>query len=193
MGEVLAKKLIDALDTAKRTTSLDRLIAALGIRHVGTETARTLANTYHDLAALSSASQEELQTLRDVGPEVAISIRQFFAVPANQKLVQELAHLGLHPTGKKDSAVSAGSPLAGKTILFTGSLSMPRNQAQRLAEAAGCVPVSGVSKKLGYLVVGENPGSKLTKAQALGIPVLDEREFLDMLNEVGISSTPKKA
>lgn len=198
MGETLARKFVDALDTARRTAPLHRLISALGIRHVGEQTARTLAARFPDLDALRHADTETLLALPDVGPEVAASIRNFFAGPANSALVERFRELELWPTrGGQDAGADAEAaqatarpatvgPLAGKTILFTGTISVPRGRAQQWAEAAGAVPLSGVSRKLDYLVAGEKAGSKLEKARALGVVVLDEAAFRKLLEESGV-------
>ena len=200
MGEVLAQKFVDALDGARHTATLPRLISALGIRHVGEQTARTLAAHFQNLDELEKADGETLQSLPDVGPEVASSIRNFFDSPANREQLERFKGLGLWPQGGKgalggangeaaqgEGAVPSG-PLSGKTILFTGTLSMARGQAEKLAEAAGATPLGGVSKKLNYLVAGEKAGSKLEKAQKLGVTVLDETEFMSMLREAGVAS-----
>ena len=149
-----------------------------------------MAGRFRDLDELAAASTEELQALPDVGPEVAASIRYFFETPANRVVLERLRELGLWPVSQAPDTVEAAAkretPLSGKTILFTGTLSLPRARAQALAEAAGAIPVSGVSKKLDYLVAGEKPGSKLDKARALGIPVLDEAAFRRLLAECGV-------
>ncbi|WP_165174395.1 NAD-dependent DNA ligase LigA [Desulfovibrio sp. ZJ369] len=202
MGEVLAQKFVDALDQARHTAPLGRLISALGIRHVGEQTARLLAGRFHDLDALGQADVATLQALPDVGPEVAASIHNFFESPANRALLARFRELGLWPVSReivssseevsaRSSAMSgtevARGPLAGKNVLFTGSLSMPRAQAQRLAEAAGAIPAGSVNRKLDYLVAGDKPGSKLARAQALGITVLDEAAFAELLAASGIT------
>ncbi|MBQ3060613.1 MAG: NAD-dependent DNA ligase LigA [Desulfovibrio sp.] len=186
MGEVLAQKFVDALEHARRNAPLHRFLSALGIRHVGEQTARLLAAHFHTLDALAAADAESLQVLPDVGPEVASAILAFFASPANMDMLERFRALGLWPeagmVSAEDSALPAG-PLSGKKLLFTGTLSMSRGQAQKLAEAAGAVTVSGVSKKLDYLVVGDKAGSKLDKAQSFGIAVLDEAAFLALVSQ----------
>ena len=132
--------------------------------------------------ALAAADTQRLLELPDVGPEVASSIRSFFESPANQHMLAGLREAGLWPVAAAEPAEAAGEgPLQGKNILFTGTLSMARGKAKQLAEAAGAVVLGSVSKKLDILVVGENPGSKLEKAQSLGITVLDEAAFWDLL------------
>ena len=190
MGETLARKFLASLEKARTTSTLARLLCALGIRHVGEQTARMLASRFRNLDELADASTETLLTLPDVGPEVAAAIRYFFETPANRIVLERLRELGLWPeSNPKDAAsvrASAETPLSGKTILFTGTLFMPRDKAQALAEAAGAIPASGVSKKLDYLVVGEKPGGKLEKARALGVRVLDGAAFRQLLTESGV-------
>lgn len=182
MGDVLAQKIVDAFDDARHNATLARLISALGIRHVGEQTARMLAAHFHDMDALAAADTQRLLELPDVGPEVASSIRSFFESPANQHMLAGLREAGLWPVAAPEPAAAGGEgPLQGKKILFTGTLSMPRGKAKQLAEAAGAVVLGSVSKKLDILVVGEDPGSKLEKAQSLGIAVLDEAAFLALL------------
>lgn len=182
MGVKLATKFVDSLQRAKKEATLQRLICALGIRHVGEQTARTLASAYADMDALGAASPEELQTLPDIGPEVASAIRAFFEDKPNVDLLARLKELGLWPVQLETPRAPVG-PLTGMKVLFTGSLSMPRSQAQRMAEEAGAEIAASVSKKLSLLVVGDEPGSKLEKARTLGIRVVDEAAFLALLNK----------
>jgi len=193
MGEKLAQKFVDALEAARTTAPLHRLVSALGIRHVGEQTARALAMRFHDLDALKDAGIETLQAMPDIGPEVAASIHNFFASPANRVLMERFKALGLWPTqGTREASgddvperqIPVG-PLSGKTILFTGTLSVPRSKAQQWAESVGAIPLSGVSKKLDYLVAGDNAGSKLEKARLLGVTVLNEAAFRKLLEESG--------
>ena len=197
MGEVLAHKFVDALARAVHSATLPRLISALGIRHVGEQTARTLALHFETLDELENAGAETLLSLPDVGPEVASSIHNFFNSPANREQLERFRALGLWPRSGRSGGGSSGStgegglasgPLAGKNILFTGTLSMPRSEAEKLAETVGATPLGGVSKKLDYLVAGEKAGSKLEKAQALGVTVLTEEEFMAMLREAKAAS-----
>ena len=211
MGDKSAANFVSALNEAKHTATLPRMLAALGIRHVGEQTAKGLARAFGSIDALGEASEEQLCRVPDVGPEVAAAIDDFFAEPGNRQLLAELKELGIWPVMPKKALQSAravgaisatdqssllsliaSSPddtpgesvradaasLEGKTILFTGSLSMPRGEAKRLAENAGADVVPGVSRKLDILVVGEDPGSKLEKARSLGVAVWDEKDFL---------------
>lgn len=195
MGAVLAQKFVDTLENARHTATLSRLISALGIRHVGEQTARLLAGQFRDLDELGRADAEALQALPDVGPEVAASIRNFFESPANWAQLARFRKVGLWPQSSRTTSGEEGSalektqngPLHGKNVLFTGSLSLPRGRAQRLAEAAGAVLAGSVNKKLDYLVVGDKAGGKLDKAQALGVAVLDEAGFRALLAAAGIT------
>lgn len=183
MGEKLAAKTIQALSSAKKTISLHRLICALGIRHVGEQTARILASTFINLDALSSASLENLQHLSDIGPEVASSIQAFFKNKANIQLLKQLQELGIWPTQQLNS-ITTQNFFSGKTLLFTGTLERPRTEMKRLAEEAGAIVMTSVSHNLDYLIVGKSPGSKLKKAQELLIPIIDEPTFIQKLSSL---------
>lgn len=181
MGIKLATKFVNALEVAKKKATLPRLISALGIRLVGEQTAKTLASAYSNMADLAAADIDSLQHLPDIGPEVAGSICFFFKDKANQELLKRLHELGLWPVSSSESRISVQGPLVGKKLLFTGSLTVPRSQAQQMAEAAGAEIMGNVSRKLDILVAGEEPGSKLEKAQTLGIQVMNENEFLALI------------
>jgi DNA ligase (NAD+) len=163
---------------------LHRLIFGLGIRYVGETTAKALARTVGHLNELYSKSKEDLIQIEDVGEKVAQSIVEFFSHPDNRTLLDALEREGLCLENKQKTEVPSGS-LAGKTFLFTGTLTMKRSEAEAMAEAAGGVLISGVSSKLNYLVVGEEAGSKLEKAKKLGtITILNEEEFLTLLRDL---------
>ncbi len=187
MGEKSALNILNALEEAKKST-LDRLLVAFGIRHVGQATARTLAEAFTDLDALARASEEELIELPDIGPEVASAIIEFFATPKNKALLKQLKEVGLWPVAVKKEKQK--TMLTGKNVLFTGSLPIPRAKAKAYAENAGAKVVSSVSKKTNILVAGENPGSKLAKAKALGIEIMSFKEFMHAL-QTG-NSIPKE-
>ena len=187
MGPLLARKCLDALARAKSEATLERFITALGIRHVGLGTARALTKKYSDVDALAEATEAELTEIPDVGPIVAASIRNFFALKTNRDLLSRFKECGLWPVRKTEEKEAQAGGLSGKTILFTGALSMKRKLAEQYAEQLGAIPVSAVSRSLGLLVVGEKPGSKLAKARALGIQTCTEEEFLAMLRESGIA------
>ncbi len=195
MAEKSAANFVAAVDAARRDATLARLIAALGIRQVGTRTARTLAGHFTDLDALAAATAEELTALPDIGPEVAGSIREFFDNAANRALIGRFKEIGLWPVAAPKPAQPApATALAGKKFLFTGTLpDLSREKAQALVEAAGGRVVTAVSKKLDYLVAGADPGSKLAKAQALGLRVLDPEEFQALLAEAGTPVPTQKS
>lgn len=183
MGEVSAGNFVSALDEAKHGASLMRFIAALGIRLVGEQTARTLAEHFCNMDELMGARAEELMRLPDIGPEVAGSIVAFFETDSNRDLMERFRDMGLWP--EKSTEEGSGA-LAGKKVLFTGTLSRPRDEFRRMAEQAGANVASAVSRSLDYLIAGENPGSKLEKAGKLGISILDEQKFLDLLKETNL-------
>ncbi len=182
MGEVLAEKFVAAFGRALQEATLPRLISALGIRHVGEQTARLLAGHYADMDALGAATAEELTRLPDVGPEVAASVRSFFESESNRALLGRFRKLGLWPVQAHVESAEPLGVLAGKKILFTGTLSLPRAAAQKLAEAAGAEIAGSVTKKLDYLVVGAEPGSKLEKARKYNVAVLDEDAFMALIH-----------
>lgn len=179
MGEKSSRKFVDAVAKAREEATLARLIAALGIRHVGEQTARALAERYADLDALAVAGQDELQNIPDVGGVVAESIVQYFENGKNRELLDRFREIGLWPSGAKADA--ADGPLAGKRFLFTGGLPIPRGEAEKLVEARGGIAAGSVSKKLDYVVAGEKAGSKLDKARQLGLNILDYEAFTALL------------
>lgn len=168
-----AQKAVDAIAYAAEVVTLPRLIYALGIPDVGVQTAKTLASAFGSLPGLAEARRNALLCLPDIGPEVSSSIVRWFENTANLQIVARLEELGITPTYQKQ-----GGALSGKTVLFTGTLSRPRHEFVQMAEQAGAKVASSVSRNLTYLVAGENAGSKLEKAQKLGVTILTEQEFL---------------
>lgn len=182
MGPRLAQNILVSLKEAKKSATLVKLLRALGIRHVGEQTAITLAENFSDLSALGKASIEELVALPDIGPEVAASIKYFFETPANIEILEKLREFGLWPISRLASErESTGGPFEGKTLLFTGTLDMPRAKARDLAREAGAKVVDSFGKSVDFLVAGEKAGSKLQKALDAGVPILNETQFLEML------------
>jgi DNA ligase (NAD+) len=173
MAEKSAQNVLDALEQSKRTT-LPRFLFGLGIRHVGEATAKDLARHFGALDAIMEASVDQLLQVNDVGPVVAQSIHTFFAQPHNREVVAQLRACGV--AWEEGAPVEGATlPLAGKTIVLTGTLpTLGRDEAKDLLEAAGAKVAGSVSKKTYCVVAGAEAGSKLDKAQALGIPVLDE-------------------
>ncbi|MDR2335257.1 MAG: NAD-dependent DNA ligase LigA [Burkholderiaceae bacterium] len=180
MAEKSAQNVLDGLEKSKRTT-LPRFLFGLGIRHVGEATAKDLAKHFGKLDAIMDASVEALLQVNDVGPVVAESIHTFFAQPHNREVVEQLRACGVSwEEGEPRQAASL--PLAGMTVVLTGTLpTMGRDQAKDLLEAAGAKVSGSVSKKTSYVVAGAEAGSKLEKAQELGVPVLDEAGMLELL------------
>jgi DNA ligase (NAD+) len=180
MGERSAQNLVDALEKSKSTT-LARFLFGLGVRHVGESTAKELARHFGSLDAVMAASVEQLLEVPDVGPIVAESVHTFFAQPHNREVVEQLRACGVHWS---ESAGEAGAPkpLAGKTFVLTGTFpTLSRDQAKDMLEAAGAKVSGSVSKKTSYVVAGAEAGSKLTKAQELGLTILDEAAMLALL------------
>jgi DNA ligase (NAD+) len=179
MAEKSATNLIAAFERSKMTT-LERFIYALGIRNVGETTARDFARHFGDLQPLLAAAEETLLQVPDVGPVVARSVRQFLDEPHNRDVIEALQAAGV--TWPKSEPAPRRPPGASKTFVLTGTLSgMSRDEARAAIEAKGHKVAGSVSKKTDYVVAGEDAGSKLDKARALGIEVLEEEEFIAML------------
>lgn len=186
MGPVSAKNFEQAFIHAKETATLPRMICALGLRHVGEQTARTLALQYKDLDTLATATRENLVALPDIGSEVAESVLAFFANEENKALLAECKEIGLWPVMpslENGEAKTEGTTLlAGKRVVFTGSLpTLKRGEAKRLAEEAGATVVGSVSKKVDYVILGTDAGSKQEKAEKLGLTLVSEAEFLQLV------------
>ena len=180
MADKSAKNLLVALEKSKQTT-LPRFLFGLGIRHVGEATAKELARHFGQLDTIMGASEEELLAVADVGPIVAKSIRTFFDQAHNREVVEQLRACGV-TWDEGEPAAIAPRPLSGKTFVITGTLpTLGRDEAKDRLEAAGAKVAGTVSKKTDYVVAGAEAGSKLVKAQALGIAVIDEAELLDLL------------
>ena len=180
MADKSAKNLVDALEKSKNTT-LPRFLFGLGIRHVGEATAKELARHFGKLDAVMAASEEALLEVADVGPIVAKSIRTFFDQPHNREVVEQLRACGVTWEEGEPAAV-APKPLSGKTFVITGTLpTLSRDEAKDRLEAAGAKVAGSVSKKTDFVVAGTEAGSKLVKAQELGIDVIDEAALLQLL------------
>ncbi|QTF07261.1 NAD-dependent DNA ligase LigA [Brenneria izadpanahii] len=187
MGPKSAQNLVNALEKAKNTT-LARFLYALGIRDVGEATAANLAAHFGSLDALFAADEEALQEVPDVGTVVATHVRHFLEEEHNQKVIRELTDpdgINIHwPAPAQIKAEEIDSPFAGKTLVLTGSLSiLSRDEAKDRLTALGAKVSGSVSKKTDMVIAGEAAGSKLTKAQELGIPVIDEAEMIRLLGE----------
>jgi len=174
------QNLLSAIEASK-DRPLWRLLVALNIRHVGWHVAQVLTRAFPSIDELKAASEDDLNGVEGVGPEIARSVHEWFHDKENLKLLAKLAKAGVRV---KDDAVAPPpeGPLTGQTIVLTGGLeSMSRDEAQKAAEQAGARVASSVSKKTSFVVAGENPGSKLDKARTLGVEVLDEKQFLKRL------------
>lgn len=178
-AEKSATQLHEAIQATKQPP-LDRFLYALGIRHVGERVAKVLASRFKELEALRSADETALTEVHEIGPEIAGSVTQFFSQEVNQKVLQGLAEADVRPVRAADT--SGEQPLSGKTFVFTGSLSnFTRKEAQRRVEALGGRATSSVSGETDFLVVGENPGSKLDQAREQDVAVLEEKDFLKLI------------
>ena len=179
MGKKSAEKVLANIDNSRRRP-LARVLNGLGIPFVGERTAQILGDTFGSVDAIMEADDSELQRAEEVGPKVAHSIRRFFHEPHNRELVERLRTAGL--TFEQEIKVKAAGPLEGKTFVLTGTLpNLAREDAKEKIEAAGGKVTGSVSKKTNYVVAGEDAGSKLDKANGLGIPVIGEAELLAML------------
>ena len=178
MGDKLAENLLTAIENSKRR-ELARFIFALGIRHVGEHTARLLANAFGSIENLERATEEELLSIREIGPQVARSIRTFFHNPKNVEVIGRMFEAGVRPTVEEKRV---GGKFTGKTFVFTGALTrFTRDDAKRMVEREGGHAAGSVSKKTDFVVAGAEAGSKLDKARSLGVKVISEEEFLEML------------
>jgi DNA ligase (NAD+) len=180
MGNRSAEKLMIALEKSKERP-WSKVLYGLGIRHVGSVNAQTLAEAFPSAEALAAAEQAAIGNVFGIGPEIAQSVYDWFRVPAHQTLIADLQAIGLqlaaHTTQSKGP-----QPLAGKTFVITGTLpTLKRDEAKALIEQAGGKVTSSVSKKTDYLLAGTEAGSKLDKAQALGVPQLGEEQLLKLL------------
>ncbi len=183
MGEKSAANLVAAI-TAARRPELGRLLFALGIREVGEVTANNLARHFRSLEALEAASLEDLEAVPDVGPIMAAHVRAFFDEPHNLDVIAALRAAGLDYVVPE--VVEGPKPLAGETWVLTGTLSMPRIKAKNYLETLGAKVSGSVSGKSSAVLAGENAGSKLAKAEKLGVRVLDEEAFIALLQEHGL-------
>ncbi|RDH84415.1 MAG: DNA ligase [endosymbiont of Galathealinum brachiosum] len=180
MAEKSATNLIESLGKSKYT-SLNRFIYGLGIREVGEATAQTLAQYFTSLDAIKAADEESLQRVEDVGPIVAAHIVRFFKQPHNLEVIEKLLNAGIHWDAIEGVAVEEQT-LEGKTFVLTGTLTeMTRDDAKKALQARGAKVTGSVSKKTSYVVVGDNAGSKATKAEQLGVEMLDEAALVKLL------------
>jgi len=180
MAEKSASNVIEAIEASK-TRPLWRFIAALGIRHIGGQSAQILVEHFGSLDALMNATEEELAEIDQIGPTMAESVYEYFRNPANRMVIDQLLAVGLRPQQPRARPQQKGK-LQGRTIVVTGTLeNFTRQQIEQAIRQAGAKSSSSVSKKTDFVLAGENPGSKLDKARALGVEVIDEKKFLELL------------
>jgi DNA ligase (NAD+) len=182
MAEKSARNVLAGIEASKKA-DLWRLLFGLGILHVGAGAARALATHFGSLEKLETATEEELQGVRDIGEVVAKSIVTWFARPDNNELLRRLRKAGLNTAAQQTATRSGGTKLAGKTFVITGTLSEPREDIKERIIAAGGKVSGSVSKKTDYLVAGENAGSKLDDAQRLGVKILTEQQLAELAEE----------
>jgi DNA ligase (NAD+) len=177
-GGKKAENLLSSIQLS-RTQPLNRFITALGIRGVGEVAANELANNFKNLDNLMSASLDDLQQINGIGPNIALSIRDWFERSANQELLIKFGQIGIWP---QMLPIKASGKLAGLTIVITGTLpTLSREEAKSIIEKNGGKVTDNVSKNTNYLLLGDNPGSKFEKARQLNIPIIGEKELLDLI------------
>ncbi|MDP3768503.1 MAG: helix-hairpin-helix domain-containing protein, partial [Dehalococcoidia bacterium] len=183
MAEKSAQNVLDAID-ASRSRPLRRVLFAVGIRHVGSETAALLAQHFGSMEALMEASAEELEAVPTIGPVVAESVHAYFRKKENRALIRKLRRGGMRMEGEAPAAREG--PLSGQSFVITGTLAaFPRSEAEARVRGLGGAAGSSVTKSTDYLVAGEHPGSKLDKARQYGTTVLREDDFMALLRKHG--------
>ncbi len=182
MGERSVDNLLQQIEKSK-TRPLANLIYALGIRHIGGETAAVLVDHFHSFDRLMNASREELMSVPTIGPKTADSIIAFFREDSNRAIIEKLRSAGVR-LREEEAPEKAALPLAGQEFVITGRLeSLSREDAEERIKALGGTAKDNVTRKTNYVVVGAEPGSKLARAQALGVRQLSEEEFLKLIGE----------
>jgi DNA ligase (NAD+) len=185
MGDKSADNLLAGIEASKNRP-LGRVLFALGIRHVGDETAELLAGHFGSIDAMANAGLDDLESVPTIGPKTAQSVYEYFQDDANRGLLEKLRRAGVKLEG---AAAAREGPLLGSTFVVTGSLSRwSRNEIESLIKRHGGAVGSSVTKKTTNLVAGESPGSKLIKAQEYGVTVLDEEDFMSLLGRHGVSA-----
>ena len=184
LAQKSAQNLVDALEKSK-TTTLTRFLYALGIGQVGETTAQQLASHYGALDPIMCAGVEDLQQIQDIGPVVAESIYTFFRQPHNVSIIKKLQQAGVTWSEQSPGDAVHDKKLSGKTFVLTGTLSsMSRDDAKQRLQSLGAKVTGSVSKKTDYVVIGSDPGSKATKAEQLDIEMLDEAQFLKLIEQM---------
>lgn len=183
MGDKLASNLLDSIEESKGRP-FARVLFALGILQVGWETAHLLAQHFPSIDRLARATEEDLMKVPSIGPKIASSIKAYFQEESNLRVIEKLRRAGVRMEQEEVEAPAREQPLAGKSFVLTGTLaSMSRSQAEARIRELGGSPGSSVSRRTSYVVAGESPGSKLDRARELGVPVLNEQQFLEMLGQ----------
>jgi DNA ligase (NAD+) len=181
LGEKSIDNLLEAIEKSK-SQPFSKVLFALGIRYVGSGAAQKITDNFNSIDDIISASEEEITAIHEIGPSISKSIRQFFSDKKNIKLIEELRKSGL--TFKSEKKEIVQSAITGKTFVLTGTLSsLSRDEAGARIIALGGKVTSSVSKNTDFVVTGEKAGSKLTKAESIGIQILDESAFLKILEE----------
>jgi DNA ligase (NAD+) len=188
-GKKSVENLLKAVEESKKRP-FGRVLYALGIRHIGVSIAQLLVDNFMTIKQLMAATEDELQSVQGIGPQIAASVVRFFEDKHNRRIIARLEHAGVQ-LAKTKARPSVSQRLAGKTFVLTGSLSsMTRDEARQRIESLGGKVVSSVSKKTDFVVVGEEPGSKFEKARELDIPLLDEKKFITMMQNESNSQSP---
>jgi DNA ligase (NAD+) len=182
-GEKKAENIVAAIQASK-SQPLSRLIFALGIKGVGEVVSEQLANEYRSLDRLQTVTEDELTSLEGIGPNIALEIVNWFSSPDNREVLAKLKALGMWPEAEAVDAGGTARTLEGKTLVITGMMEgMGRNEMKALIQSRGGKVTSAVSSKTDYLVAGENAGSKLSKAEALGIQILSQADLEDLIGD----------
>ncbi|MBM3303088.1 MAG: NAD-dependent DNA ligase LigA, partial [Deltaproteobacteria bacterium] len=179
MAEKSAANILEALERSKQVPA-DRFLYSLGIPLVGEHVARLLTVAFGDVRSLAAKSYDEIRRVHGIGPEAAQSVVAFFQEPQNVEIMERLLAAGVTPIPSTVAPPETATPLTGKTVVFTGTISIPRSEAKKAVEDAGGKVSGSVSRKTDFVVAGEDPGSKLDKARELGISVITEEEFRSM-------------
>ena len=180
-GQKSINNLLDSVEKSK-DNSLEKLLFALGIRHVGKKIAKIIASHYKNIDNIINASKEDIESIEDIGSIIAISIREYFDNNDNLKMIEELKSIGMNMT-YIGSVINEDDNFSNKTFVLTGTLSkMGRNEASLEIEKRGGKTTSSVTKKTDVVIVGDSPGSKYDKAKELGIEIWDEDEFINRLS-----------
>jgi len=182
-AEKKVQNLLASIDAA-RHRPLARLVSALGIRGVGSTVAELLVRHYPSIDALAAAVPEDLEAIEGLGPHTASAVVEWFSKARNAALIEKFRSAGVRMVAEPVEDSAASDTLAGSTFVLTGTLpTLKRNEAKELIERHGGKVTGSVSRKTSYVVVGDDPGSKLEKAQSLGVPLLDEQGLLDLIGE----------